>query len=72
MILLAGEDVPRDKWLLGGIESYEPETDGLVRTVMIRTAAGTFERDVRSLCLLEGGQVAWSQGSFRRTVVSPE
>ena len=46
-------DVPRGQWPKGLVEQVFPDTEGVVRRVLIRTADGVYRRDVRKLCLLE-------------------
>ena len=38
----------------GLVEEVFPDTEGTVRRVTVRTANGTYQRDVRKICLLEG------------------
>ncbi|GAA52624.1 hypothetical protein CLF_108470 [Clonorchis sinensis] len=54
LVLVSGEDLPREKWPLGIVDSCEASPDGLVRTLHVRTAGGVLKRDIRKVCLLEG------------------
>jgi hypothetical protein len=53
LVLMVDKDVSRGQWPKGLVEQVFPDTDGVVRRVMIRTADGVYQRDVRKLCLLE-------------------
>ena len=53
LVLVADHNVPRGKWPKGLVEQTYPDSDQVVRRVLVRTAAGVVQRDVRKLCLLE-------------------
>ena len=53
MLLISGS-LPRERWPLGIIEESEASSDGLVRTVLVRTRDGSVRRDVRKVALIEG------------------
>ena len=52
-MLVVDEDVKRGRWPKGLIEEVFPDTEGIVRRVTVRTANGTYQRDVRKICLSE-------------------
>jgi hypothetical protein len=54
VVLIVSDALPRDRWPLGRIVSCRTDSDGLVRTVQLKTKNGVIERDIRKLCLLEG------------------
>lgn len=54
LVLLAERSSPRGEWPKAVVEEVFPGSDGMVRQVKIRTAKGSFMRDVGKLCLLEG------------------
>ena len=54
MVLIHKPDTPRGLWPKGVITEAIAGIDNLVRTVTIRTVNGEVERDVCSVCLLEG------------------
>ena len=55
LVLMVGEDSPRNDWPKAIITEVMPHADGKVRRVKIRAANGkTYVRDVRKLCRLEG------------------
>ena len=53
LVLMADRNTPRGQWLKALVEQTFPDSEGLVRQVVIRTADGVYRRDVRKLCLLE-------------------
>lgn len=53
-MLVLDEKCPRGKWPKGLVVEIYPDNQGYVRKADIRMANGTVQRDVRSLCLLEG------------------
>ena len=54
LVLVVDKDVQRGRWPKGLVEEVFPDTEGTVRRVTVRTANGTYQRDVRKICLLEG------------------
>ena len=46
-------NAPRGQWPKALVQEVFPDSDGVVRQVIVRTASGTYRRDVRKLCLLE-------------------
>ena len=53
LVLLTDELNIRGKWPLGLIEKAYPSTDGLIRSVKVKTESGSYDRPVGKLCLLE-------------------
>ena len=53
LVLMADRNTPRGQWAKALVEQTFPDSEGLVRQVVIRTADGVYRRDVRKLCLLE-------------------
>ena len=54
VVLMAADDAPRGHWPLGVVQQTYPSDDGVVRSVLVRTATGTYRRPCTKLCLLEG------------------
>ncbi|MEZ4720248.1 MAG: hypothetical protein R2813_00025 [Flavobacteriales bacterium] len=52
-VLLMDDNLPRNCWLYGRVIEVFPGTDGLVRSVTIKTKNGLFDRPIHKLCLLE-------------------
>lgn len=53
LVLLADKNLSRGQWPKGSVEQTYPDSEGMVRQVVVRTADGVYRRDVRKLCLLE-------------------
>ena len=53
LVLIRHEHTPRGQWPLGLIQRVFPGSDGLVRSVQVRTASGDYERPITKICLLE-------------------
>lgn len=53
LVLVADKNTPRGQWPKALIEEVYPDVDNVVRRVTVRTAEGTYLRDVRKICLLE-------------------
>ena len=53
LVLLADKNAPRGQWPKALVEETYPDADGIVRRVILRTADGVYQRDVRKICLLE-------------------
>ena len=53
LVLLAEKNLSRGQWPKGLVEQTYPDSEGMVRQVVVRTADGVYRRDVRKLCLLE-------------------
>lgn len=53
LVLMADRNTLCGQWLKALVEQTFPDSEGLVRQVVIRTADGVNRRDVRKLCLLE-------------------
>ena len=53
-MLIADDNAKRSQWRLGRVLNSFPGSDGLVRSVEVRTEGGTLKRPVTKLCLLEG------------------
>ncbi|XP_056603915.1 uncharacterized protein LOC130420572 [Triplophysa dalaica] len=53
LVLILHERTPRNHWPLGLITQVYPGSDGLVRTVEVKTQAGVFIRPADKICLLE-------------------
>lgn len=53
LVLLVDNNQPRGRWNLGRVMETYPGSDGLVRTVKVKTKSGDFVRPIQKLCLLE-------------------
>ena len=74
VVLVVSEAFTKDQWPLGIIVGCFPDSDGLVRTVNVKTKNGIVKRDIRKLCLLEGtgvGSNYASQSEHERRDVGP-
>ena len=52
IVLVIDKDTPRSKWNMGIVEEVYPGSDGLVRSVKVRTSSGTYDRPITKLTLL--------------------
>ena len=57
LVLVGQGSTPRNKWPLGLVVTSHKGSDGLVRSVEVKTSTGCYERPVSKLCLLEGVHV---------------
>ena len=53
LVLVADENATRNRWPLGRVTKVFPGTDGLVRSVEVKTKENTYRRPIHKLCLLE-------------------
>ena len=56
VVLVLSEDKQYGKWPLGLVTRCEEDGDGLVRTVIVKTAGRELRRDIRKIALLEGAE----------------
>ena len=54
IVMVADDNVRRNQWILGRVLNVFPGSDGLVRSVEVRTRESMLRRPVTKLCLLEG------------------
>ncbi|KAK4324773.1 hypothetical protein Pmani_004613 [Petrolisthes manimaculis] len=54
LILVKQDNYPRNQWPLGLVTEAYTSPDGLVRSVTILTAKGTYKRPITKICVLEG------------------
>jgi len=54
VVLVISSGLARERWPLGIVEEVETSSDGLVRTVAVRTREGKVRRDIRKVALIEG------------------
>ena len=52
IVLVKDIDLPRNQWPLGRIVRANPDDDGLVRRVKVKTQSSVLERSVHKLVLL--------------------
>uniref|UniRef100_A0A5S6QKN7 Integrase catalytic domain-containing protein n=1 Tax=Trichuris muris TaxID=70415 RepID=A0A5S6QKN7_TRIMR len=55
IVLIAEENVPRTRWSMGKIVEVLPGSDGMVRSVRLRTIRGIITRPIAKLHLIEQG-----------------
>jgi hypothetical protein len=53
VVILMDDNTPRNTWPLGRVTEAFPGSDGLVRSVVIKTKSAVLTRPVHKLCLLE-------------------
>ena len=53
LVLITDKQLPRNEWSTGRVMDIIAGQDGLVRTAIVKTRAGTFSRPVVKLCVLE-------------------
>ena len=53
LVLMADKNIPRGQWPKALVEQVFPDSEGIVRQVVVRTADGVYRRDIRKLCMLE-------------------
>lgn len=68
MVIIKEDNLPPARWKMGRILNTLPGPDGLVRSVIIRTATGTLKRPIVKLAFLESHV---EPDSGRDTVESP-
>ncbi|VDP95644.1 unnamed protein product, partial [Echinostoma caproni] len=51
----SSDSTTRGKWPMDIVDAVETDGDGLMQTAAVHTGGGKTKRDVRRLCLLEGG-----------------
>ncbi|VDP84308.1 unnamed protein product [Echinostoma caproni] len=54
VVLMSDGKLQRDDWPLDVVIESHTDSDGLVRTVKLKTSAGEQLRNIRRVCLLEG------------------
>ena len=53
LVLMADKNTPRGQWPKALVKQVFPDSEGMVRQVVVRTADGVYRKDVRKRCLLE-------------------
>ena len=53
LVLMADKNLPRGQWPKELVEQTYPDSEGIVRQVVVRIADGVYRRDARKLLLLE-------------------
>ena len=53
LVLIAGKHTSHGQWPKALVEQVLPNSEGIVRRVVVRTANGVYHRDTRILSLLE-------------------
>lgn len=54
LVLMKHDNTARPRWPLGLVVNTYPGSDGLVRSVQVKTQSGVYDRPVDKICLLEG------------------
>ena len=57
IVLLMDKQQEKSQWPLARVTRIMPGSDGLVRTVEVKTATGTYIRPIQRLCMLEEAAV---------------
>jgi hypothetical protein len=52
-VIIKDETANRPLWRMGSIIELFPGKDGVIRSVRIKTAQGTYKRPVQKVCTLE-------------------
>lgn len=52
MVILRDDNTPPLQWRIGRVIAVHPGRDGLIRIVDVKTASGTFQRNIPKLCIL--------------------
>lgn len=52
VVLIKDENIPRNDWLMGVIVNVEPDSNGLVKSAVVRTETTELRRPVHKLVLL--------------------
>ena len=52
VVMLRDENAPRNVWSLALVEQAEPDGQGLVRSVIVRTPGATLRRPINKLVLI--------------------
>ena len=53
LVIMKDTNIPRGQWPKALVQETLPDSDGVVRQVLVRSETGVLRRDVRKLCLLE-------------------
>ena len=53
LVIMKDTNIPWGQWPKAMVQEMLPDSDGVVRQVLVRSTTGVFQRDVRKLCLLE-------------------
>ncbi|XP_044175355.1 uncharacterized protein LOC122958515 [Acropora millepora] len=53
LVIMKDPNIPRGQWPKALVQETFPDSDGVVRQVLVMSATGVFRRDVRKLCILE-------------------
>ena len=53
LVIMKDGHIPRGQWPKALVEETLPDSDGVVRQVLVRSTNGIFRRDIRKPCLLE-------------------
>ena len=53
LVIMKDTNMSRGQWPKALVQETFPDSDGVVRQVLVGSATGVFRRDVRKLCLLE-------------------
>lgn len=61
LVLMKQEKLPRNQWPLGLVVETYMGTDGLVRSVEVKTASGTYQRPITKICVLESAAIDSNQ-----------
>ena len=60
-------NIPWGQWPKALVQETFPDSDGVVRQVLVRSTTGVFRRDVRKLCLIEEELLKSIEESMEKT-----
>lgn len=53
LVIMKDANLPRGQWCKALVQETFPDSDGVVRQVLVKSTTGVFRRDIRKLCLIE-------------------
>ena len=62
LVIMKDANLTRGQWRKALVQETFPDSDGVVRQVLVKSATGVFRRDIRKLCLVGRGVVEVHRG----------